>query len=161
MHVWRVAIALCLLQLTPTLVARAQEPGSADMPPVDPEHVSEGLKRPAIDIPPLPPVADTPRFKTSTEGQWPRETPLQVIRRELAEAHTSRPAPVAGITPPLVSVDVLPAIMSAIQKVKDARHARAEAEARQMVDEDLQAFCAVHDCSQQPASESEGVVVAH
>jgi hypothetical protein len=139
----------------------AQDPASTDTPPVDPEHVSEGLQRPALDIPPLPPAADTPRFKTSTEGQWPVETPLQVIRRELAEAHTSRPAPVAGITPPLVSVDVLPAILSAIQKVKDARHAHAEADARQMVDEDLQAFCAVHDCDQQPGSASEGVIVAH
>ena len=158
---WRVAIVLCLLQLTPVPAVMAQDPASADTPPVDPEHVSDGLKRPAIDIPPLPPAADTPRFKTSTEGEWPVETPLQVIRRELAQEHTSRPAPVAGITPPLVSVDVLPAIMSAIQKVKDARHEHAEAEARQMVDEDLQAFCAVHDCDQPATGGTEGVIVAH
>jgi hypothetical protein len=42
----------------------------------------------------------------------------------------------------------MPALMSLVTKIKTIRRERAEAESRQMVQEELAEFCAEHDCSQ-------------
>jgi hypothetical protein len=114
-----------------------------------------------LKIPPLPPADTAPTFHIKVEGGWASETPLQVIRRELAEESTGshRIVPGGGTTPPLVAVDVLPAIMGAIKSVRAARYAHAVADARERVAEDLADFCSVNDCSPVAQSPEDGVII--
>ena len=141
-------------------VAAGQDaaPG-AEQPPVSADRIQEALQRPALKIPPVP-LDTTPIFRSKVEGEWPLETPLQVIRRELAEeAHGRRPgvAGTAGGAAPLMSVDLLEIAASVRNALQQSRRQHAEAEARQMVQEELDEFCRVHDCS---ATGGVGVAVA-
>jgi hypothetical protein len=111
-------------------------------------------------IPPLPALNEPPTFRIKVESDWRIETPLQVIRRELAEdSGAHRIVPGGGTTPPLVAVDVLPAIVGFVKQIRDARYAHAVADARERVAEDLAAFCAINDCDTAAQSPAEGVVI--
>ena len=112
-----------------------QAPGPAPEYPVSVERVREGLKRPALKI---PPVDSTPVFR-ATITETPFENPLQGMRRELAEDPGGHGG--AG------GFDVLPAVMGIVKSIKAARRAHAEAEIRKDVQAALNAFCAEHDCS--------------
>jgi hypothetical protein len=86
------------------------------------------------------------------------ETPLDVIRRELQEEARVRWRP--PVTKGLAEVDVLPALVGLVNKIKTIRRQHAEAEARTMVEQELAEFCSTHDCSdieREPVSE--GVIV--
>jgi hypothetical protein len=126
-----------------------QQPASEKPQPADPvsaERIREGLKRPELQLPPLPP----PPLTFRAEVEVTLETPLDVIRRELAtEARGSLPT-LPGpkeVAVPLVSYDVLPAIVGLVNKIKAIRREHAEADARRMVQAELDAFCQTHDCS--------------
>jgi hypothetical protein len=118
--------------------------GSARTAPseaVSADHISEGLKRPELQIPPV--IAQEPTFRSGVTEKL--ETPLDVIRRELREEAHLHPWQGGRYTK---GVDVLPALMSLVTKIKTIRREHAEAEAREMVKTELEAFCAQHDCSQ-------------
>ena len=111
---------------------------------VSAERIQEGLRRPALEIPPLPP----PPLTFRAEVLVTLETPLDVIRRELKEeANVTWRPPVAGTENQLVRMDLLPALVGFVNKVKAIRRERAEADARRMVQQELAAFCKTHDCS--------------
>lgn len=128
------------------------------------EPVRDGLSVPTLKIPPLPALEQaTPTFKLKVESDWPLETPLDAIRRELG-ADSNRLHPfvpgTAGGAPPLVTVDLL-AVYSSIKKsIQQARREHAEREAREFVAADLAAFCAINDCSQRDQVATEGVIIA-
>ena len=104
--------------------------------PVSVESVREGLQRPQVLK--IRPVEITPIFRAKVDVDLPLETPLEAIRRELAESsgYSGR----GGI-------DILALGMSLVRKIQDVRRAHAEANARREVQEALAAFCATHDCS--------------
>jgi hypothetical protein len=120
---------------------------------VSADRVAEGLRRPELQIPPIP--QEVPTFHTTVTGKL--ETPLDVIRRELREEAHLHPWQGGHYT---AGVDLLPAVMSLVTKIKTIRYEHAEAESRQMVKQELAAFCEEHDCSQ-AADELplEGVIV--
>ena len=147
----RAVLALVLLCTLGRGVSAAPAPQSASPngadQPVSVQRVGEGLKRPELQIPPLPP----PPLTFRTEVTERLETPLDVIRRELQEEARVR----LGL-PTRQGLDLLPALVGLVDKVKSIRRAHAEAEARQMVQRELDAFCRVHDCSEierEPVSE--------
>lgn len=105
------------------------------------DRVAEGLRRPELQIPPIP--QEVPTFRTSVTGKL--ETPLDVIRRELREEAHLHPWQGGHYT---AGIDLLPAVMSLVTKIKTIRYEHAEAESRQMVKQELAAFCEEHDCSQ-------------
>ena len=123
---------------------------------VSAERIQEGLRRPALEIPPLPP----PPLTFRAEVLVTLETPLDVIRRELREeANVEWRPPAAGSENQLVRMDILPAIVGLVNKFKAIRRANAEADARRMVQEELAAFCKTHDCADiERAPSSEGVI---
>jgi hypothetical protein len=86
----------------------------------------------------IPPLEVLPVFRGSVEVELVLDTPLQAMRRELAEdsGYSGRRG-----------VEVLGAVMGIVKRVKAARRARAEADVRQEVQAELNAFCAEHDCS--------------
>lgn len=132
---------------TPAL-ARAQTQDRAPAPVttvVSPDHVSEGLRRPELFIPPA--EVQEPTFRSAVTGKL--ETPLDVIRRELQEEARLHPWESAHYQPGVIyQVDVLPALISLVKNIKRIRYEHAEEEARQMVQEELAAFCAQHDCAE-------------
>ena len=103
--------------------------------PVSVERVREGLQRHALKIPPLEVL---PVFRGSVEVELVLDTPLQAMRRELAQSSGYSGAR---------GVDVLGAVMGIVKGIKAARRTRAEAEIRREVQAELNAFCAEHDCS--------------
>jgi hypothetical protein len=120
---------------------------------VSPDHVSEGLRRPALVIPEVP--IQQPTFRSEVTEKL--ETPLDVIRRELQEEAKRHPwqsgyylpGSTINSTPGLIGqVDVWPALVSLVTKIKTIRREHSEAEARQMVQQELAAFCSQHDCAQ-------------
>ena len=120
-------------------------PAAAPNPVVSADHVSDGLRRPELIIPAVP--FQEPTFRSSVTERL--ETPLDVIRRELREEARLHPWENARYTPGMIGqVDVLPALVSLVTKVRRIRYEHAEAEARRMVQDELAAFCAQHDCSQ-------------
>ena len=140
------------------LVGRAQEPSSVPTPkadePVSADRIRDRLRRPELQIPPLPP----PPLTFRAEVQVTLETPLDVIRRELREEAGVRWR--TPVTQGLVEVDVLPAIVGLVNKIKTIRREHAEANARRMVEQELADFCSTHDCSdfeREPIAE--GVIV--
>lgn len=152
-------IVVMLALLWPgVLSGQAQEPSSEQATksgePVSADRIRDGLRRPELQIPPLPP----PPLTFRSEVQVTLETPLDVIRRELqeeAKVHFRTP-----VTKGLAEVDVLPALVGLVNKIKAIRRQHAEAEARTMVEQELAEFCSTHDCSEierQPISE--GVIV--
>lgn len=86
------------------------------------------------------------------------ETPLDVIRRELQEEAKVRFR--TPVTRGLAEVDVLPALVGLVNKIKTIRRQHAEAEARTMVARELAEFCLTHDCSEiERDPVPEGVIV--
>lgn len=139
---------------------QAAAPG-AETPVVSPDHVSDGLRRPELFIPPVD--IQEPTFRSGVTEKL--ETPLDAIRRELQEEARLRPWERSDYhyQPGVIAqVDVMPALYSLVAKIKSIRREHAEAEARQMVQEELDAFCAQHDCTE--AAEQlplEGVILPH
>jgi hypothetical protein len=129
-------------------VARAQDqqPPVATTPSgVSVDHVRDGLRRPELYIPPV--QMQEPTFRSGVTEKL--ETPLDVMRRELQEEARLRPWENGPSKPPgvIAQVDVLPAVYSLVAKIKAIRREHAEADARQMVDEELAEFCSAHDCA--------------
>jgi hypothetical protein len=165
----RIALAVTLTIGAGLLTADAaggQEQGAAGASPaVSADHVTEGLRRPELVIPQVP--IQEPTFRSGVTGKL--ETPLDVIRRELREEAKLRPwqggyympGQSTGSTPGLIAqVDVWPALMSLVTRIKTIRREHAEADARQMVQEELSAFCAQHDCSEAAALPiDEGIIM--
>jgi len=122
--------------------------------PVSADRIRNGLRRPELQIPLLPP----PPLTFRSEVLVTLETPLDVIRRELqAEAKVHFRTPV---TKGLAEVDVLPALVGLVNKIKAIRRQHAEAEARTMVERELAEFCLTHDCSDiEREPFTEGVIV--
>jgi hypothetical protein len=124
------------------------------------EHITAGLQRPPLYIP--PPSVPAATFHVEVDERWPPETPLDVVRRELAAdvGASGRPGPLTGGTPALAQVDVLPAIYGAVHRFQAIRREHAEAAARREVAEDFAQFCAEHDCSATAADQAiEGVIL--
>lgn len=128
----------------------APEPKQADgastpSPPI--ERLRERLQQPELK---MPTDVDTPTFRVRIRQDYPVETVLEMIRREIAEdARGSAPrqplpkAVTASGAQPLAAVDLL-AIAGAIKK---AFYAANERQARREVEEALAEFCKVRDCS--------------
>jgi hypothetical protein len=141
--------------VTSVAIAQAREEQQSPSAPgdgvVSADRIQEGLRRPVLEIPALPPPPLTFRAEVSVT----LETPLDVIRRELQEEANVRWRP-----PTRQGLDLLPAIVGLVNKVKAIRRENAEADARRMVQAELAAFCRTHDCSdieQEPSAE--GVIV--
>ena len=140
------------LQVSTAQVPAANVSESAD--PVALERIRQALTQPqqSLRIPP-PPASPTssapPTFRVTVEGV-PLETPLDVVRRELAAQPFPDQAdiPLAGIRRTSGGTDVLPAIMGAVHKVQRARYQAAERRIHREVSEELEALCQVNDCSQ-------------
>ena len=110
-------------------------------------RIRERLKQPALIIPSDP---GPPTFRVRIEQDYPVETVLEMIRREIGEEAqlpaSRRPLPkatTASGAQPLGGVDLL-AIYGAIRK---AMYAANERQARREVEEALAEFCRVRDCS--------------
>jgi len=130
---------------------------SAQEAAVSAVRVGEGLQRPALIIP-TPQPEPLPTFRVETRGTS-LETALDAMRRDLATnpGWNRHPPPAVFISPPLITVDVLPLVYSAARRVGDARRRRQETNARRLVADDLAAFCALYDCL--TAEPIEGVIV--
>jgi hypothetical protein len=149
-------VVLTLVALAST--ANAQQPG-VDQPSAALERITSALHRDPLHIP--PPVIANPMFHVEIDESWPRETPLDVVRKELAAdvGATGRRGPSTGGTPALAQVDVLPAIYSAFHRIQAMRREHAEANARREVAADVAQFCAEHDCSAAELAPIEGVLL--
>jgi hypothetical protein len=152
-----IPLVLVLLIVSSSAVAgrEDQQQSPSERAPTDgvvsAERIQEGLRRPALEIPPLPP----PPLTFRAEVLVTLETPLDVIRRELQEEANVRWRP-----PARQGLDLLPAIVGFVNKIKTIRRERSEAEARSMVEQELAEFCKTHDCSdieREPVSE--GVIL--
>jgi hypothetical protein len=136
--------------------AQAQAPAAPAEPrlPVSVARVRERLHRPAALKP--PPEPDVPHFSAEVEEDYfPRETVLEMIRRELAADGRSVPPPPlvrpSGYVPgrlgqELISVDLIQLGLMLKNKLSAARRARAERLSRREVQEALAEFCDAHDC---------------
>jgi len=133
------AAAVCM---SVTLAGQEHSPAAASEDTVvSADRIVEGLRRPELQIPPIP--QEVPTFRSGVTGKL--ETPLDVIRRELQEEAHLHPWQGGHYTQ---GIDLLPAVMSLVTKIRTIRYEHAEAEARQMVKQELAEFCAEHDCSQ-------------
>jgi hypothetical protein len=108
-------------------------------PPASVERIREALLRdgehPALKIP--PPVDFTPVFRATVVDKV-LDTPLQAMRRELAEdsGYSGRGG-----------VEIIGLVMGMVRSIKAAHRAHEEAAIRKEVQEALNAFCAEHDCT--------------
>src|SRR5688572_11648771 len=132
---WPVALMMAASQATVPAAADPSAPDTALVTLVSVERIHDGLQRPALKIP--PPVEFVPVFRATIDERL-FETPLQGMRRELAEDSGYRGR--AG-------VDVLALAMGVVKSIKGAYRAHSEARIRKEVQEALDAFCAEHDCS--------------
>lgn len=140
-----VAVTFGVVAVVPGAAMGQDRPTATQGAVVSADHVRDGLRRPELIIPPV--ALQEPTFRSGVTERL--ETPLDVIRRELREEARLHPWENAHYTPGVIyQVDVLPALVSLVTKIKRIRYEHAEAEARQMVQEELAAFCAQHDCSQ-------------
>jgi|SRR5687768_8416818 hypothetical protein len=137
MGIWPLAVfMMAASQATvPPAADRSVAPDPALVTLVSVERIHDGLQRPALKIP--PPVEFVPVFRATIDERL-FETPLQGMRRELAEDSGYRGR--AG-------VDVLALAMGVVKSIKGAYRAHSEARIRKEVQEALDAFCAEHDCS--------------
>ena len=118
---------------------------------VSTDRVRDGLRRPELQIPLLPPPPVT--FRIEVEEKL--ETPLDVIRRELQQEANAR-----WRIPTRTGLDLMPALVGLVTKIKDIRRQHAEADARTMVQAELAQFCSTHDCSEfESGPISEGVII--
>ena len=131
---WPVALMMAA-QAVPPPAAVSSGAGDALVTLVSAERIHDGLQRPALKIP--PPVEFVPIFRATIDERL-FETPLQGMRRELAEDSGYRGK--AG-------VDVLALAMGVVKSIKGAYRAHSEERIRKEVQEALDAFCAEHDCS--------------
>ena len=132
------ALALTALLAAAQSPAPAQTttttPSSTSELPVSVDRVREGLQRPALKI---PQIEVLPVFRESVEVDLPLDTPLQAMRRELAAE-----SGYSGRRPNLIA-----AVMTVVNGIKAAYRTHKEAEIRERVQVELNAFCAEHDCS--------------
>ncbi|HET9193480.1 MAG TPA: hypothetical protein VFO21_11405 [Vicinamibacterales bacterium] len=137
MGIWPLAVfMMAASQATvPPAADRSVAPDPALVTLVSVERIHDGLQRPELKIP--PPVEFVPVFRATIDERL-FETPLQGMRRELAEDSGYRGR--AG-------VDVLALAMGVVKSIKGAYRAHSEARIRKEVQEALDAFCAEHDCS--------------
>ena len=136
MGIWPLAVfMMAASQATVPAAADPSAPDTALVTLVSVERIHDGLQRPALKIP--PPVEFVPVFRATIDERL-FETPLQGMRRELAEDSGYRGR--AG-------VDVLALAMGVVKSIKGAYRAHSEARIRKEVQEALDAFCAEHDCS--------------
>jgi hypothetical protein len=149
-----VAMALMLIGGADQVPEPAPAPSSA--------RVTEAVRRaPPLVIPALPPLAETATFRVVIEGRsFPSETALDAMRRDLAARPTFTVGPGLGATP-IVGVDLLGLAMAVGERIAEMRRARAERAAREDVEAELAAFCAIRDCSVVEAGVSprEGVLI--
>jgi hypothetical protein len=114
--------------------------------PVSVERVRRRLQRPSVLRP--PPDPEAAHFKVEIEADYfPRETALEMVRRELAADPRLKRRPLVAGAQPLASVDLIQLAMMVKTKLSAALRARAERISRRDVQEALAEFCAVHDCS--------------
>jgi hypothetical protein len=139
--------------------ANAQAQDSRTSSPVSIEHIQRWLLERPLQIPPV--TASEPAFRIDVDAEWPRETPLDVARKELSTtSRANRPTiPTPSGAVPLVQIDVMPALQQAIHRMRDIRREHAQRNARRLVADDLAQFCADHDCSQVEQPQREGVFV--
>jgi hypothetical protein len=122
------------------MLLAGQDPAPAAPPPPDVpvsvENIREGLQRPALKIPPVEPSL-TPVFRVTIVDKV-LDTPLQAMRRELAEdsGYSGRGG-----------VEIIGLVMGMVHSIKAAHRAHEEAVIRNEVQEALDAFCVEHDCS--------------
>ena len=136
MGIWTLVVfMMAAAQATPPSPTVPPGAGDALVTLVSVERIHDGLQRPALKIP--PPVEFVPVFRATIDERL-FETPLQGMRRELAEDSGYRGK--AG-------VDVLGLAMGVVRSIKGAYRAHSEARIRKEVQEALDAFCAEHDCS--------------
>ena len=137
MEIWTLAVFMIAgAQATPPPAADPPAaPATALVTLVSVERIKDGLQRPALKIP--PPVEFVPVFRATIDERL-FETPLQGMRRELAEDSGYRGKG---------GVDVLALAMGVVKSIKGAYRAHSEARIRKEVQEALDAFCAEHDCS--------------
>ena len=132
---WPVALMMAASQATVSPAAHPSAPDTALVTLVSVERIHDGLQRPPLKVP--PPVEFVPVFRATIDERL-FETPLQGMRRELAEDSGYRGK--AG-------VDLLPLAMGVVKSIKSAYRAHSEARIRKEVQAALDAFCAEHDCS--------------
>ena len=137
MGIWTLAVFMMAASqgTVPPAADRSVAPDPALVTLVSVERIHDGLQRPALKIP--PPVEFVPVFRATIDERL-FETPLQGMRRELAEDSGYRGK--AG-------VDVLALAMGMVKSIKGAYRGYSEARIRKEVQEALDAFCAEHDCS--------------
>ena len=127
--------------------ASAQRDASPAISPVSVDRVRERLQRPeSLRMPSIPEPAA--QFRVDVEGSFPVESVLEGVRRDLA----ARPGFAAGRptgpgSPLAGGVDLLGMVRGLAGRIRDGRRARAERNARREVQDALDAFCRVHDCS--------------
>jgi hypothetical protein len=145
-----IAVLICIASLV-TAGTRDDQQSTPQKPPtedpVSADRIREGLRRPELQLPPIP--LPPPTFRVEVIEKL--ETPLDVVRRELQEEANVRWKP-----PAKQGLDLLPALVGLVTKVKSIRREHAEAEARRMVQAELAEFCRTHDCSdieREPISE--------
>src|SRR5687767_2777735 len=128
------------------LLAVADQPAEAQSadttgvtPPVSVERIREALEQPQVLR--LPDMSQMGYFRVAVEEALAIESVLDAMRRDLAarpgrpiSPPASRPASIAG------GVDLLGLARSFLR-------ARRERNARRTVQEALDEFCSVHDCS--------------
>src|SRR5687768_15588338 len=125
--------------------------------PISVERIQDALQRPpALTIPPPPEPSAT--FRSGVEDTPPFESVLEGMRRDLAlwnGANSVIHPPGGGLPSSRLGggTDVLPLISAAIKQWKTAR-------ARDRVNKEFAAFCAVNDCSvlETAPSPPEGIV---
>ena len=120
-----------------TLLAGQDSAPAAPPPPdvpVSVERIREALQHPALKIPPVDP---TPVFRATIVDKV-LDTPLQAMRRELAESsgYSGR----GGF-------EIIGAVMGIVRSIKAAHRAHEEAAIRKEVQAALDEFCTAHDCS--------------
>ena len=128
--------------------------GSVDPPPVpvSVERVRKGLERPeGLKLPNPDEIA---YFRATIEEKLPIDDVLAAMRRDLARwPGTPIVAPASRPVPLVASMDVLPLARAFLRW-------RAERRARETVQEALEEFCSVHDCSiLESAAPLEGVLM--
>ena len=136
MGIWPLAVfMMAASQATVPAAADPSAPDTALVTLVSVERIHDGLQRAPLKVP--PPVEFVPVFRATIDERL-FETPLQGMRRELAEDSGYRGK--AG-------VDLLPLAMGVVKSIKSAYRAHSEARIRKEVQAALDAFCAEHDCS--------------
>jgi len=108
----------------------------------------------AITIPPLP-LPERPAFRVNVTASPKLETVLDAVRRDLgARLRVGADTPLSGApgasggnAAPVMTVDVLPALVGVVRRVQKARRERTEHQIHADVTAELAEFCTVNDCA--------------